>query len=77
MNWRVVILALAAFAGVEASRTILEPGVTVFEHTHWNKGPRVTAQDTIEVRFVMKSCPMKRAKLEEMVSFYCNLSIKL
>ena len=38
-----------------------------FERPTWTKGARVSAKDTIDVTFVLKTCPMKRAKLEAKV----------
>jgi hypothetical protein len=46
---------------------VLEPSITSFDHPTWAKGARVTAEDKIEVTFVVKGCPMKRAQLEEKV----------
>lgn len=55
---------LAAAAGSNALQ--MEPSITQFgEFPTWNQHSRVSAEDTIEVTFVVKTCPMKRAQLEE------------
>jgi len=63
-----VILLLAAAAGsVVAERTVMEQGVTSFGRATWIQKERVTAGDTIDVTFVLKTCPKLRAKFEEKV----------
>jgi len=59
-----VILLLAFAAGAEA-KVQMESGITDFSRKTWYQAERVHAGDTLEVTFVVKSCPMKRAELEE------------
>jgi tripeptidyl-peptidase-1 len=61
---KTVVLILAA-AARGSSALQMEPSITNFEHPTWNQGSQVTAEDTIEVTFVVKTCPMRRAELEE------------
>jgi len=42
----------------------MEAGITNFERATWIQKERVTAGDTIDVTFVLKTCPMLRAKFE-------------
>jgi tripeptidyl-peptidase-1 len=58
-----VVLLLAAAAG-NAARTVMEPSIKNFEHKNWVKGGRVSASDSLEVMFVVKTCPMLRAAFE-------------
>lgn len=60
------LLFLAAFSGAASARVAMEADAT-FERPTWSKGARVSAKDTIDVTFVLKTCPMKRAKLEAKV----------
>lgn len=57
------VLVLAAFSGAASARVAMEADAT-FERPTWTQGARVSAKDTIDVTFVLKTCPMKRAKLE-------------
>jgi len=44
----------------------MEPSITKLgEFKTWNQEARVSPEDTIDVTFVVKTCPMARAKLEE------------
>lgn len=55
---------MAAGIGSHAAIT-MEPSLKSFEYPAWNQGERVSKGDTMELTFVLKSCPMKRAELEE------------
>jgi tripeptidyl-peptidase-1 len=59
-----VVLVLAA-GFVQAERTVMEPSISNFDHPTWNQGARVSDDDTMEVTFIVKTCPHFRAKLEE------------
>jgi hypothetical protein len=60
------VLILAAFSGAASARVAMEADAT-FERPTWTQGARVSAKDTIDVTFVLKTCPMSRAKLEAKV----------
>lgn len=60
-----VLLILAATAGASAARTILEPSIQKFDHPTWVRGSRVNEKDTIDITFVVKTDPVRRAALEE------------
>ena len=60
-----VILALALAVSSGSAVQIKEAGISSFEHKSWVQGERVSAEDTIDVTFVLHTCPKKRAALEE------------
>jgi tripeptidyl-peptidase-1 len=60
-----VIILLAAAVGADA-RVPMESSISSYEHKSWVKGARVTAEDSINVIFVVKTDPSLRAKFEEM-----------
>lgn len=63
---QVIVLALAAFAAsATASNVQMEPSIATFGGPNWVRGPRVSSGEEIEVTFVVKTCPMRRAALEE------------
>jgi len=61
-----IVLALAAFAASATAASVkMEPSISSFGGANWVRGPRVSAGDEIEVTFVVKTCPVRRAALEE------------
>jgi tripeptidyl-peptidase-1 len=44
---------------------VKEQGIKDWSHRSWVKGNRVSGSDTVDVTFVMHTCPKKRAELEE------------
>ena len=57
----------ATVGSAAAGRTVLEAGVTNFDRVTWKRLERVGAGDTIDVTFVMKTCPKLREKFEAKV----------
>ena len=59
-----MILALALAVSSGSAVQIKEAGISSFKHKSWVQG-EYSAEDTIDVTFVLHTCPKKRAALEE------------